>query len=105
MPSIDDLPRSCKPRGGTGAICFAILRCERAGNPQRTPTYASGCRPARASSGSQLAPVPRSVASSRLPCPRGVGDLAPPRADGLELLGGQDACLEQGGVLRPALGL
>src|SRR5439155_11423983 len=27
-------------------------------SPQRTPTYASGCRPARASSGSQLAPVP-----------------------------------------------
>ena len=48
---------------GTGSICFAILRCERAGSPQRTfnsalaswlrpsartPTYASGCRPARA---------------------------------------------------------
>src|SRR5712692_10182609 len=29
-----------------------------AGNPQRTPTYASGCRPARASSSSHLAPVP-----------------------------------------------
>src|SRR5712691_2349428 len=42
----------------TGVICFAILRCERAGNPQRTPTYASGCQPARASSGSQLAPGP-----------------------------------------------
>ena len=59
---------------GTGAICFArstqpsprgraaqleLPRCERPGSPQRTPTYASGCQGARASSGSQLAPVPR----------------------------------------------
>src|SRR5262245_66428174 len=35
-----------------------MLRCERPGSPQRTPTYASGCRAARASPGSQLAPVP-----------------------------------------------
>src|SRR5712691_9944208 len=52
-------PAECgEASAGTGSICFAILRCERAGSPQRTPTYASGCRPARPSSGSQLAPVP-----------------------------------------------
>src|SRR5512132_3255609 len=64
----------------TGSICFAILRCERSGSPQRgslslarvsisarlaygygSPnlTYASGYQSARASSGSQLAPVPQ----------------------------------------------
>src|SRR6266567_714608 len=34
-------------------------------SPQRTPTYASGCRLARASSGSQLAPVPALKSSYR----------------------------------------
>ena len=33
---------------GTGSICFAMLRCERPGSPQRTLTYASGCQAARA---------------------------------------------------------
>src|SRR6185369_12177892 len=62
-----------EPQAGTGAICFArstrpsprsraaqleLPRCERPGSPQRIPTYASGCQGARASSGSQLAPVP-----------------------------------------------
>src|SRR6185503_2172699 len=42
---------------GTGSICFAILRCERPGSPQRIPTCASGYQGARAPSGSQLAPV------------------------------------------------
>ena len=50
---------------GTGSICFAILRGERPGSPQRTLTYASGCQGARASSGSQLAPVPEAKLAGR----------------------------------------
>src|SRR5688572_5485507 len=61
-------PLSAQPTrnaDGTGAICVAILRCERAGSPQRIPTYASGCQRARASSGSQLAPVPVPLRAAR----------------------------------------
>src|SRR6185295_17399470 len=56
--SVEIIWDRCQTKAGTGSICFAILPCERPGNPQRTPSYASGCPGARASSRSQLAPVP-----------------------------------------------
>src|SRR5713101_4253874 len=54
-------------------------------SPQRTPTYASGCRPPPASSGSHIAPVPD------LLC--GVGAAAPGRF----LLGRVAAAVHAGG--------
>src|SRR5712692_9359343 len=72
-------------------------------SPQRTPTYASGCRPARASSGSQLAPVPVLGLADLHPqdaqgmrgevvVERGPADLAPtlPNADHVRALEGVD---------------
>src|SRR5882672_900451 len=51
-------PREARSRalGQFASPCFVASG---PASPQRTPTYASGCRPARASPDSQLAPVPR----------------------------------------------
>src|SRR6185436_14116361 len=91
-------PDPLSPRLAAGAAQLELPRCERGGSPQRGsltlawifrirsprrrlrlahPTYASGCRPARASSGSQLAPV-RGRAVAR------VLDCAAPMSDDIE---------------------
>src|SRR5882724_10588465 len=49
-------PKRLRALGQFASPCFVASG---PASPQRTPTYASGCRPARASPDSQLAPVPR----------------------------------------------
>src|SRR5713226_1860229 len=98
------LPRRAETGRGTGSICFAILRCERAGNPQRTPTYASGCRPVRASSGSQLAPVPlrKLIAHSVLRAGGAPSSVPLEELDDALVLEGSFACPERSQIPYPA---
>src|SRR2546426_7789939 len=50
--------RAAPAKAALGQFASPYFVASGSASPQRTPTYASGCRPARASSGSQLAPVP-----------------------------------------------
>src|SRR5437867_11021380 len=50
--------RAAPAKAALGQFATPYFVASGSASPQRTPTYASGCRPARASSGSQLAPVP-----------------------------------------------